>query len=272
MGPKDMAHAPKVILVTGACSGLGHAFCEQLHREGHRVTGTCRDPWNQPEGWRLIRLDVTDDATVQDAVAEVIGLYGRIDVLVNNAGVGIEGALEDTGTELAQKAVDTNLIGLHRMCRAVLPHMRAQGGGLIINISSMLAGFGMPYRALYSATKAAVDRYSEGLRGEVRPFGIKVVVVEPGGYLTNIRHARLRPKRTSPAYRSRYHKAMAVLAQDEERVLHPDGCARLVSRIIAMKDPAELYRSGQWSARLGLLLHTLLPARLFERLLRSRYA
>lgn len=271
MCPMPMAHAPKVILVTGACSGLGHAFCERLHREGQRVTGTCRDPWTQPDGWRLVRLDVTDDASVEAAVAEVITLHGRIDVLVNNAGVGIEGALEDIGTELAQKAVDTNLLGLHRMCRAVLPHMRAQGGGLIINISSMLAGFGMPYRALYSATKAAVDRYSEGLRGEVRPFGIKVVVVEPGGYLTNIRQARLRPRRTGTAYRTRYHKAMAVLEKDEERGLHPDGCARLISRIIAMKDPAERYRPGQWAARLGLLLHTLLPACIFERLLRWRY-
>lgn len=266
-----MASMPKVILVTGACSGLGHAFCERLHREGHLVTGTCRDPWTQPEGWRLIRMDLTDDAAVQAAVDEVIRLHGRIDVLVNNAGVGIEGAVEDIGTDLAMKAVDTNLIGLHRMCRAALPSMRARGSGLIINISSMLAGFGMPYRTFYSATKAAVERYSEGLRGEVRPFGIKVVVVEPGGYRTNIRHARLRPKRASSAYRTRYHKAMAVLQEDEGRGLHPDGCARLLSRIVAMEDPADLYRPGQWTAKLGLLLRSLLPGRLFERLLRSRY-
>jgi len=266
-----MTNGPKVILVTGACTGLGRAFCERLHHEGHVVTGTCRDPWSQPEGWHLIRLDVTDDASVQAVVDDVIKRHGRIDVLVNNAGVGIEGALEDTGPDIAQKALDTNLIGLHRMCRAVLPHMRAQGSGLIINISSMLAGFGMPYRAFYSATKAAVDRYSEGLRGEVRPLGIRVVVVEPGGYRTNIHHARLRPKRASKVYRSRYHKAMAVLEKDEEQALHPDGCAQVLARIVTMEDPADLYRPGQFGARLGILLHALLPRRLFERLLRSRY-
>lgn len=264
-------NGPKVVLVTGACSGLGYAFCERLNREGHNVTGTCRDPWTQPEHWPLVHLDVTNDAEVRKVVADLVARHGRLDVLVNNAGVGIQGPIEDTEPGLARQALDTNLLGTHRMCRAVLPQMRTQGHGLIINISSLLAEIGMPYRGFYSATKAALDRYSEALRSEVAPFGVRVVVVEPGGYRTNIRHARLRPKRVSDVYRTRYRRAMAALETDEQQCLDPDSCARAVSEIIASDDPAELYRTGQFLARLGVLLKAVVPSRLFSKLLNRHY-
>ncbi|MCB0759297.1 MAG: SDR family NAD(P)-dependent oxidoreductase, partial [Flavobacteriales bacterium] len=167
-----MAANPKVVLVTGGSSGIGKAICTRLAAQGHTVLGTTRNVGEQPEGYRLIAMDLVDDGTVKRAVAEVITSANRIDVLVNNAGLGIQGPTEDILPEQATALFDANLIGAHRVCRAVLPHMRASGSGLIINITSLAANFGLPYRGFYSASKAALERYTEALNMEVQPFGI----------------------------------------------------------------------------------------------------
>lgn len=171
----------KIALVTGASSGIGLATAERLARAGHTVYGTSRrgrGPAAQP--FEMLALDVTDDASVQTAVQTVIEREGRVDLLVNNAGFGVAPAgAEESSLEQAQAIFDTNFFGVVRMTRAVLPYMRRQASGRIINIGSVLGFLPMPYGALYAATKHAIEGYSESLDHELRTLGIRVTVIEP---------------------------------------------------------------------------------------------
>lgn len=266
-----MITTPKVVLVTGGSSGLGWAMCQRLAALGHHVVGTGRKPDKSPSGWQLISMDVTDDMSVARAIEDVIGRHGRIDVLVNNAGTGIQGAVEDITDALAKQLFEANVFGLHRVCRAVLPHMRAQKSGLIINISSIAANFGLPYRAFYSASKAAVDRYGEALSIEVKPFGIQVVTVQPGEFNTNIPNARLRPAEVSEPYKKGYERAMGILGSSMHYSRDPDELAVVVAKIIASRRPRSVYRVAQGVQKMSVLLKKLLPGRRFERLVGRHY-
>ncbi len=169
-------------MVTGASSGIGHATAEQLAEGGFTVFGTSRRAASGGKhGFEMIALDVTNDASVHAAVAEVLRKTGRIDVLVNNAGfgVGIAGD-EETSIEQTKSLFETNFFGTVRMTRAVVPHMRSRGAGRILNMGSGLGLFPMPYMAVYSATKHALEGYSESLDHELRTRGIRVAVIEPG--------------------------------------------------------------------------------------------
>lgn len=263
----------KVILITGGTSGLGRSMCERLAATGHRVYGTGRkvkglEPQN---GYTMVGMDVTDATSVQAAVDAVLKEAGRIDVLINNAGLGIQGPVEDIDTDLAQRLMDTNVYGPHRVMRAVLPTMRAQGSGLIINISSIAANFGLPYRGFYSASKAALDRLSEALSTEVARFGIHVVTVQPGEFNTNIASARLRPEVISEANRPGYERAMAVLGGSMHYSRDPDELARVVARIIADPKPGSVYRVAEGVQKISVLLKKVLPGRMFERMVRKHY-
>lgn len=266
-----MISSPKVILVTGGSSGLGWAMCQRLAALGHQVVGTGRKPDKTPNGWQLLAMDVTDEASVKRAVEEVIARHQRIDVLVNNAGTGIQGAVEDIDDTLAKQLFEANVFGLHRVCRAVLPHMRARKSGLIINISSIAANFGLPYRAFYSASKAAVDRYGEALSIEVKPFGIQVVTVQPGEFNTNIPNARLRPTAVSEPYRKGYDRAMVILNGSLHYSRDPDELAQVVAKIIASPKPRSVYRVAQGVQKLSVLLKKLLPGRRFEKMVGKHY-
>src|SRR5688500_3086765 len=171
----------KVVLVTGASSGIGEATAERLARAGYKVYGTSRRVVEAGQrSFAMLPLDVTSDASVEAAVGELVRLEGRIDLLVNNAGFGVAPAgAEESSIEQAKAIFDTNFFGLIRMTRAVVPHMRRQGHGRIINIGSVLGFLPMPYGALYAATKHAVEGYSESLDHELRTRGIRVSVVEP---------------------------------------------------------------------------------------------
>src|SRR5437763_13788814 len=170
-----------VALVTGAASGIGEAAARALVGAGFTVYGTSRKATpGEKRGEVVFRpLDVTDDESVADAVREVLDRSGRIDVLVNNAGIGVAGAAEESSVEQARALFETNLFGSIRMTRAVLPHMREQGSGRIINVSSVLGFLPAPFMALYAATKHAIEGYSESLDHEVREFGVRVLLVEP---------------------------------------------------------------------------------------------
>ena len=266
-----MISSPKVILITGGSSGLGWAMCQRLAAIGHHVVGTGRKPDKSPTGWSLIAMDVTDEASVKRAVNEVITKHQRIDVLVNNAGTGIQGAVEDIDDALAKQLFEANVFGLHRVCRAVLPWMRAQKSGLIINISSIAANFGLPYRAFYSASKAAVDRYGEALSIEVKPFGIQVVTVQPGEFNTNIPAARLRPANVSEPYRKGYDRAMEILGGSMHYSRDPDELAVVVAKIIATPRPASVYRVAQGLQKLSVVLKKFMPGRRFEKMVGKHY-
>jgi NAD(P)-dependent dehydrogenase (short-subunit alcohol dehydrogenase family) len=177
-----MTQRSPVVLITGVSSGIGRAVADVFAAKGFEVFGTSRNPRTTAPvpGVELVQLDVADDASVAAAVSTVVQRAGRIDILVNNAGVGVFGAAEETSIAQAQQLFDTNFFGLVRLTREVLPHLRAQGSGRIINIGSVLGFLPSPYGSFYAASKHAVEGYSESLDHETREFGVRVSVVEPG--------------------------------------------------------------------------------------------
>ena len=193
----------KVALVTGASSGIGQATAEQLAKAGYAVYGTSRRGGDTGQRlFKMLPLDVTQDESVDAAVQTVMQLEGRIDLLVNNAGFGVAPAgAEESSIEQAQSIFDTNFFGMVRMTRAVVPHMRRQGNGRIVNIGSVLGFLPMPYMALYSATKHAVAGYSESLDHELRTLGIRVSVVEPAYINTPFDSNLMKPDAPLDVYR-----------------------------------------------------------------------
>ncbi|MDG0023011.1 oxidoreductase [Trinickia sp. Y13] len=177
-----------VVVVTGVSSGIGRATAEKFVKRGCKVFGTVRNPANAQSipGVQLIPMDVREDVSVQRGFQTIIGQAKRIDVLVNSAGATLLGAMEETSVAEAQSLFDTNVFGILRTTQAVLPHMRAQGSGRIVNVSSVLGFLPAPYMGLYSASKHAVEGMSETLDHEVRKFGVRVVLVEPSYTKTNL--------------------------------------------------------------------------------------
>ena len=263
------ASRPPVVLITGASSGIGKACAEFLFGRGCRVYGTSRHaPRAVVEArtsdlaplLRMIPLDVTSDESVAAAIGIVLACEGRIDVVVNNAGFGVAGAVESTSIDDAREQFETNFFGTMRVCLAVLPIMRQQGSGRILNLSSIAGQIGIPFQALYSASKFAVEGFTEALRMEVAAFGIQVVLIEPGDFRTGFTAAR-RMASGAP-YTERQAKALAVMEHDETHGATPEAVGRLVYRIITSRSPGVRYAVGPASEKLALVLKRLLPSRL----------
>jgi NAD(P)-dependent dehydrogenase (short-subunit alcohol dehydrogenase family) len=245
----------RIALVTGASSGIGEATAERLARAGYKVYGTSRRAASGGgRTFELISLDVTSDEAVDVAVSEVIRSAGRIDVLVNNAGFSIAPAgAEEASIEQAQSIFDTNFFGIVRMTRAVLPHMRKQGAGRIINIGSVLGFLPAPYMALYSATKHAVEGYSESLDHELRTRGIRVSVVEPAYTRTQIDSNLMEPDSTLDEYRD---IRAAVTRRVKEQFAAADGpgvVAEVVLKVAGAERPRLRYTAGKVAGRVRLL-------------------
>lgn len=267
-----------VVLITGASSGIGRACAEHLARRGYRVFGTSRrapfPPSPAPAGQpALIYMDVTDEESVRQAVKWIVHQAGRLDVVVNNAGFGIAGSVEDTSIEEAKAQLETNFFGVLRVCRTVLPVMRAQGGGLVVNISSLGGVIALPFQALYSASKFAVEGLTEALRLEAQPFGIRVTLVEPGDMRTGFtdRRVRVAASGEGSAYRARFERTLQVVEHDERHGGAPEAVAVLLERIIRLPRPAPRYRVGPVFQRLAAVLKGVLPACLFEWALAKYY-
>ena len=246
----------KRIWITGASSGIGEATAELLATAGYAVYGTSRRgaPAGSQRSFHMIALDVTSDTSVQAAVSEVLGREGRIDLLVNNAGVGVApGAAEESSIEQARSIFETNFFGLVRMTRAVVPQMRAQGTGRIINVGSVLGFLPMPYGALYSATIHAVEGYSESLDHELRTRGIRVSVIEPAYTKTPFDANMLEPDAKLEEYRG----VRASLAETLKRVMStaddPRVVAEVVLRVANASHPEVRYTAGGLAGRLRLL-------------------
>jgi NAD(P)-dependent dehydrogenase (short-subunit alcohol dehydrogenase family) len=250
-----MTARKSVVLVTGASSGIGRATAEALARAEYMVYGTSRRGGQGDQlPFEVLSLDVTDDTSVTTAVAAVMQREGRIDLLVNNAGVGVAPAgAEESSIEQAQALFDTNFFGLVRMTRAVLPQMRKQGSGRIINIGSVLGLLPYPYGALYSATKHAVEGYSESLDHELRTRGIRVCVVEPAFTRTAFDANLMAPDKTLDAYRG-VRTAMSELLQGAlARGDDPAIVADVVLKAARAARPKRRYPAGQLAGRLSLL-------------------
>ncbi len=262
----------RVVLVTGAGSGLGRATAAHLAGVGHLVFGGDLEPPSVPRVTGL-RLDVTDPASVAAAIDEVLRGPGRVDVLVNNAGFGVAGSVEDTSLEEARAQLEVNFFGVLNASRAVLPAMRRQGSGLIVSISSIGGLIALPFQALYSASKFAVEGLVEALGEEVRPFGIEVVLVEPADFHTGFTRARrvVAGARTGSAYDAAFARALRVIETDERTGADPELIGPLVARIIATRHPRLRYSIGSPIERLTIGLRRALPARAFVPLIERHY-
>ncbi len=264
----------KVILVTGASSGLGYAIAKALAAKSHRVFGTARNVRDgASQDFTTLPLDVTQDESVAACVAEVIRRAGRIDAVINNAGFGIAGAIEDTTAQEALAQFETNFFGTHRVCRAVLPYLRAQRAGSILNMSSLAGRIALPFQGFYSATKFAIEAYTEALRMEVRSFGIHVSMIEPGDFATSFTANRRMTREclpSSPYYDSAL-RAVATMARDEQANPDLTPVTQAVETILACRRPALRYPRANLVQRTFNALRPLLPQALAESLIRTTY-
>jgi NAD(P)-dependent dehydrogenase (short-subunit alcohol dehydrogenase family) len=255
---------PAVVLITGASSGIGRVTAEHLVRAGYTVFGTSRSPRADQNGVTMLQLDVTSEESVAACVQAVIERAGRLDVLVNNAAIDLSGAVEEVSIAAAKELFETNFFGAARMAKAVLPHMRAQGGGTIINVSSGLGIIGVPFQTYYVASKHALEGWSESLRHEVAPFGIRVSIVEPGFFRSGIRlfdHERV------PELAVYARERRQIEREFDRRVREgpePSPVARTIQRIIESPDPRIRYpvsvETGMLSTARGVIPDEIIAA------------
>jgi NAD(P)-dependent dehydrogenase (short-subunit alcohol dehydrogenase family) len=263
----------RVVLVTGASSGIGLACATHLARRGFRVYGTSRRADAGSPDVTMLTADVTDDRSVEQAVATVLAREGRLDILVNNAGMGIAGPVESTSIEQAKGQFEVNFFGAFRVCRAVLPAMRRQRSGYIINIGSIGGILAIPYQSMYSASKFALEGLSEALRMEVRPFGIRVVIIEPGDHKTSLTENRQFTEisgATDP-YSPSFEAALLKTAHDEQSGPGPEQIARLLHRIVNQRHPRLRYTIGPVPQRAAVWLKRLMPYSILEYSMRTYY-
>ncbi len=283
----------RVVLITGASSGIGRACASYLAQRGYRVYGTSRRTQGEPGptdaesaagdpavsaagtananaaaigAVTLIQMDVDDGPSVERGVDHVLKREGRLDVVVNNAGIALAGAIEDIEIDEAKALFETNFYGVLRVCKAVLPAMRSQGSGTIVNVGSLSGLLAIPFEGMYCASKYALEGLTEALRMEVRPFGVQVSLIEPGDYRTQLTANRLiaAGSQGQSAYLAQFKAALSVIERDELSASTPEDIARLLERIIEDPSPRLRYAIGPPSERAAVWLKTFVPARLFE--------
>jgi short-subunit dehydrogenase len=260
----------RVAIVTGASTGIGQASAKALHRAGFRVFGTSRRAGvSVGEGIAMITCDVTDDASVTKAVDTVLESAGRIDVLVNNAGMGLLGGAEESSIGQAQALFDVNLFGVILATNAVLPVMRDQKAGGIINISSVLGLIPAPFAALYSSTKHALEGYSESLDHEVRTFGVRVCLLEPAYTRTSFEQNLLLPDRTLGAYTSARAGANALIHDAMKTADIPEVVAENLIEAATAVSPRRRYTCGKAARRVSVL-RRFVPEWMFDKSLRKQ--
>lgn len=261
-----------IILITGITSGFGKAMAERLNADGHKVYGTFRKECERIPGVTYLKADVRNENDCKAAVDSVVAAEGRIDVFINNAGMGIGGPLEFCSLEDAGLQMDTNFMGMVRFLHFVLPVMRNQGSGKVLCFSSIGGLMGLPFQGLYSASKFAIEGYCEALRMEVKGFGIDVVVIEPGDFATKFT-AQRKSVTDGEAYRiyRTYAESMASIENDEQTGLKPEYLAKKISRIVMKKRPACSYVISTFEQFLSTVLKRILPARWFSSILSSYY-
>lgn len=260
----------KVVLLTGGSSGIGQCTARHLVRAGCRVYELSRRDSSQA-GIVHLTCDVTREEDVTRAVRQILDREGRIDLVINNAGFGISGAVEFTETEDARRLLDVNFFGMVRVNRAVLPHMRQARRGRIVNLSSVAAVAPIPFQTYYSASKAAVNAYTMALANEVRPFGITVCAVQPGDIATGFTAAREKSQQGDEAYGGRIGRSVARMEHDEETGMSPEAAGAFICRVALKQGRKPLYTIGGFY-RFAHLLMKLLPARLANWLLGVLYA
>ncbi len=264
----------KVVLITGISSGFGKSIARVLSTKGNIVYGLSRKQSEDLTGEiKVLQGDVTDMNSVKKAVSTLTGIEGRIDVLINNAGMGIAGSIEDSSPEDIQLQMRTNFIGYVNMIQAVLPSMRKQGGATIVNISSIGGIMGLPYQGFYSASKFAVEGLSEALRMELIPYKVKVIVIRPGDFRTNFTANRkpLKYSDTESAYKEQSIKTLSIIGKDENGGLSPDFLAGKLAKILEKKHPCHTYIVASLEQKFAVVLKRIIPGSWFSSILSSHY-
>jgi len=262
----------KVILVTGGSSGLGASICTYLASKGYKVYGTSRSVMDDAPGFKFIQMDVTNKGSVQKALDEVVSKEGKIDVIINNAGLGMAAPIEE-GTETdIEKLFDTNFKGVVNVMQSVLPQMRQQKSGLIINITSIAAEISLPYRGFYCASKAAVEKITESLRMEVKDYGIKACTFQAGDIKTNINANRLTATVSEgSAYSTVFNRINSEIHADVNNAVDPVFYAEKIYGIINSSIIKRTYVEGRFVQRLSRFLSRILPGLWFEKIIMNHY-
>lgn len=263
----------KVVLITGGSSGIGKSVGEYLHQKGFTVYGTSRNPQRVENSiFPLVALDVRNTDSIKKAVVEVISRSGRLDVVINNAGVGITGPLEEIPSEEIKNNFETNLFGPIEVMKAVLPQMRLQKSGLIINVTSIAGYMGLPYRSVYSASKGALELITEALRMETKSFGIHITNVAPGDFATNIAAGRYHaPLLKGSAYEIPYGNTLKTMDEHVDSGSNPAQMAEAVYAIIQNPNPNVHYKVGAFMQKFSIVLKRALPDKMYEKLLMNHY-
>ena len=263
----------KVVLITGGSSGIGKSIGTLLSQKGFIVYGTSRNPEKVSNAvFPLIALDVRDTASIQSAVATIIQEAGRLDVVINNAGVGITGPLEEIPMVEIKNNFETNFFGPIEVMKAALPQMRAQQSGLIINITSIAGYMGLPYRSVYSASKGALELITEALRMEVKSFGIQITNVAPGDFATNIAAGRFHaPVVQGSAYEKVYAGVLQTMDAHVDSGSNPNEMAEAVYQIIQNPNPKIHYKVGVFMQKFSIVLKRILPDKVYEKMLMNHY-
>ncbi len=269
-----MGKIKKVILITGVSSGFGKEAARLLAERNHTVYGTIRMEIEPDDRIHYLKMDLTDINSIKKAVAVVLEKEGCIDILINNAGMHTGGPVETSPLENIEIQMDTNFMGMVQITREVLASMRNQGGGKIINISSIAGLMGLPFQAFYSAGKFAIEGFSEALRMEVKRFNIKVVLINPGDFHTSNsanRRNYIAPPVDNDPYLDQFEKTLAVIEKDEANGWKPASLARKVVKIVECNNPRQRYIIASFEQKLAVLLKCVLPGKLFRKILENHY-
>lgn len=259
------------IIITGASSGIGQTIANHLIKLGHHVIGTSRYQEGRFNNIELLKLDVTEDDSVEKFVQQIFERYTQIDVLINNAGYVLSGPIENTSIVEAKKQIDTNYFGAVRLTQKLLPHFRANNSGKIINICSMAGQIGMPFQAHYSASKYALEGFTEALRLELSPFNIQVCNINPGDFRTNITSNRISTQQIDSAYHKQYENLINIYATEERNGADPLLIAKLIASLLPKKKLKVRYNVGKLSETSAVLFKRVFSAQIFERVIKMMW-
>ena len=263
----------KVVLITGGSSGIGKSVGEFLQTKGFKVYGTSRNPDNYPESkFPIVALDVTKPETISICINNVLKHESQIDVLINNAGAGITGPIEEIPDAEIKRNFETNLFGPINVIKAVLPIMRKQNSGLVINVTSIAGYMGLPYRGIYSASKGALELITEAFRMEIKAFNIHMTNVAPGDFATNIAAGRYHaPFNENSPYKESYGNTLKMMDEHVDQGSDPLQMAEAIFKIIRTKNPKTHYKVGAFMQKFSIVLKRILPDTIYEKLLMNHY-
>ena len=262
----------KVVLITGGSSGIGKSIGEFLSDKNYKVYGTSRNPDNYKDSkFPIVALDVADNNTIKKCVESVIKIEGKIDVLINNAGAGITGPIEETPETEIKRNFETNFFGPIAVIKAVLPQMRKQNSGLIINVTSIAGYMGLPYRGIYSASKGALEIITEAFRMEIKDFNIQMTNIAPGDFATNIAAGRFHAPVIKDSAYDKYEGVLKAIDEDVNNSADPIEVAKVVHKVIETKNPRIHYKVGAFMQKFSIVLKFILPDKVYEKLLLNHY-